>query len=427
MGSLGLRSIHLSFLEAHYTYPEKIESKHYAWLNVPNSYYDKAIAGNLTGKQVFVPSVGQFRSALNPRHPFPQLEDAPYPDLVWGMLKESYDTTRTAVGKVPFYPFVPVMVDYLPSQRREYSMDITSLPGTLASAKQDLSKASISLYYFPIGYTITRVGLYLETGQSFDPADIVPLFRYPDRFCRTTVKKGERVLEADSLVAIASSVLRRFVSEICKPNEVALSVARRYSLVDFAEASEPARIVSPSEDGEVIFNLIKSSQIREQGKVPEPNIGEEGFDVAGDQRGFMWMQRELPIPAFRPLHRRKIRNLAMLILIQQAVAGKTTSLEDVNWNERVSKSLLRQWWDGIVPPSQFWPVSYLHCLHLHHPFATDINVNGLYKYLRKHIDPGDSIGTITNEFEERMKTVVGDLEQSRDKDDRLLAAAISRA
>jgi hypothetical protein len=248
---LELRSAHLSFLESHAIPVQKIRLAAYAWLNVPNMFYERAIRDELEKREVFVPGVGEFKSPLKPnvRHP---RKEMPYRDSMWDAMANAYGSHLRVSSKVLFSPCIPVIIDYLPSEQRKYALDTSDLPGTLATANSTLSKASISIYYFPLGYAVTRIGIYLSTAKAFSPDDLVKLLRLPENYLGATVRRGKGVLESGKLATIARRTLQRFANELCAPprksaffgrkedvpSDVGMSVGTRYALVDFVELAD---------------------------------------------------------------------------------------------------------------------------------------------------------------------------------------------
>lgn len=438
--SPALKEVHLSFLESHYVPAEKISLAAYQWLNVPNMYYERAIRDKLAKREVFIPGVGEFKSPLKPnvRHPN---RDFPYGDRIWDAMGVDYESHLKVRNKVLFAPRIPVIADYLPSGQRKYALDTTDLPGTLATADNKLSKVSVSIYYFPLGYAVTRIGIFLKTSQTFDPDDLVRFLRVPDRCLGVTVRKGRKILETGKLVTVAKRVLQRFVNELCAPpkkhslfgknndvpEDVGVSVGTRYSLVDFVSLADSSKSMSPALDRETIFNIIKSSQIRTVDALPKPLEEENGFIICGDQRGFMWLSPNLEIPAWRQLYRRHVRNLAMLVLIQKAMSVNTASLSEVDWFDRTNRSLLRDLKEGFIPSFQFWPLSYLHCLHVQKVFLSDADFTTLYLYLKEQIDATGSIDGTTKLLEDRLGTVAAEGRASRDEDMQILSQIISVA
>jgi hypothetical protein len=394
MDQVRLKDAYLAFLHAFVVPLEEIDQKHFAFLGSPQQYREYVVDRRLLVDKVFIPGLGQFRSALSP-HTLNKKKRAPEDDVIWSNIKNLYQSPVTLGGKLPFFPVVPAVVDSLPSKHRTCSIDLSQSGITVGI--NDLSsfsaRLSLSISYFPVGCAVSRVGLYVGTnGYSLDPLELIPIFKFPKNV-KVTIKRDGNATNAD-LVTEIESVERMFVGGLLgRPFDDKVTSIGRYSILDCVNAS---RRIEETTDSALIFKTIESTLLGQPAELKgnlayrlPTGLGgyDRGITTGGDRFCFNWVPETVPVE-FQMRYRRLIRNLIMIIFAQMYMSRQTVALEQMGWRDQIrSKTFLHQLASGIFGQRSLeWPLSFMHCLQAHHAFESDEVRFRLYGQLRATVD-----------------------------------------
>lgn len=401
MDSLGVKSFHISFLETFSLPIDRIEqSDRVKEFHKQNNYYESILQDKFHKKRFFVKGVGEFRSVLEPRH-LNKKKGYPRSSTIWGSMAIPCQSAVSSIGHLPFLPCIPTVIDFLPSKQRTYTLDLSQLHGSLPKADKEKCKLSISIYYFPVGFAVLRIGLFFQAQDyAFDPDDIKSL-KSPVKPIQVSIlkfKKGSSSKKPSPLNGLLFDIARvlekRFIKEFLElESESEPQILDRYSLIDLVDTS---RSIDVKTDQQLIFKLIESTNLSDSSVMP-PNISyrmltksgdydNTGITICGDKFGFIWTPSSVFEP-LRLLHRRDIRNLAMLLMIQKSLDYHIRSLESMSPSDQIKNKLfVKQMKDGIVGPTLKWPLSFMHYLQAQQSFETDTKRKGLYANLRKSVD-----------------------------------------
>ena len=392
MESLRLGGVYFSLLHAFSIPIGQLNGPNLAFLSSPAKYLEYIVGGQLASSKVFIPDLGQFRSALTP-HNLKKGREFPQTDPVWNALKGFYDTQLTVGGKLPFFPCIPLVLDYLPSKHREYFLNLTGLQGEVGERVSKRSRLSLSIYYFPVGCAISRVGLYLEPqADGPTPDNLIRTFKFPKNV-QVVVKKDGKVVAEDDLVEFSRKLEHKFLDGMCGYGtaEDPVSIGR-YSIFDITNASRP---LDEQQDGEFIFRTAESTFLDSPAAI-QGNIAyrmkdvedhyRRGITIGGDRFCFNWIPGEI-VPMFQLRYRRWLRYLTMILLAQIHVSQQVNALEQTGWRDKIkSETFLHQLSDGIFGPPLTWPLSFMHCLLSNRSFSSQESVNQQYWRLKSIID-----------------------------------------
>jgi hypothetical protein len=444
--SLKVKSAYLSFLNAFYVPTNKIRAERFLDFHDPNNYYGREVPPDgdprksaLRPERLYVNGVGEFRSVYKPNN---MKESAPHPesDSIWNSIGAVYSTASRVGEKLSFLPCLPSIIDYLPSKQRTYALDLSGLSGTLSTITGKQCRMSISMYYFPVGWAVSRVGIFLQAEDySIDAIDLVPLFRLPSKIAVTIHRSGGEKRHkppiSGNLTSFVGSIEKRFLREICgSPDDGSSnpSVNSRYSIVDLVDTLPK---VDAATNKDVIFSCIQSEFIDDQNSMPA-NISrrlptadgagmERGITIFGERFGFSWMPPTIATP-LSIRYRRQLRILTMLTLIQMGLNVNVTSLEQMSWRDQIkSKEFVQQMKRGIMGPAIVWPLSFMHYLRVQHSFDSDEVRKQMYDDLRTSIDRRKLIDATTVTLKKHLDEVQDEVKNSASAVSGLVSQLIS--
>ena len=419
MDPLKVNRLSLSFLDLYEVPRDRIVGDSLAALRNPDDYYSFVSQGKDAPAQIRTKRLGGLRSGL--RGDLPTDETRPRPDEFWSNLNSFYDELSGKLKKkLPCFPCIPLVLAYLPNKNRSYSMDFTKLPGSLSSSST--GKLSVSTYFFPLGYAVSRIGVYLESAAGFDPGDISVLADRPERFLWATVsgRRGKKkvLLEDDSLFSIVSGKQRSFYQAMVSfQGPVLVRSLGRYSVVDLVDVS---RELDLQGDANVITQLTGSppsgaasfENVPYQDAVNIPTPWTTLIRLPG------WAQDD-----FRRAYRRRIRNLAMLLLIQRSLYSRVMGVSSRELIEVLRSGDLVQRLIGIfAPPKVLDSFSFLHYLTAQEPaFGNHHSVKVMYRAMRALIDEEGTIQKSTD----NMVTCLNEIKEQVDKSGALASQILS--
>ncbi len=171
-----------------------------------------------------------------------------------------YNNSLAKDKTLPFLPFIPSIIDLLPSKQRHYRLDVSLLPGSFSRADEKLCRMSFSIYYFPIGCAISRIGLYLGAeGYLFEPKDLVPLLKRPEKRLKVEVFRKNDLIFEGYLFDMMKQMQKQFTQELCGSKEVQTKTLKRFSFADFVDTS---RALKEDTDKGIIFDVVESTFTR---------------------------------------------------------------------------------------------------------------------------------------------------------------------
>jgi hypothetical protein len=344
-------------------------------------------------------------------HNFPVL------DTVWASMSNLYNNSLAKDKTLPFLPFIPSVIDLLPSNQRHYYLDVSVLPGSFSKADKKLCRMSFSIYYFPIGCAISRIGLYLAAeGYLFEPKDLTPLLKRPEKHLKVRVSKKNRMIFQGYLFDMMKQMQKHFTQELCGSNEVQAKTLKRFSFADFVDTSRPLKEVA---DIGIIFKVVESTFTRTANAMSR-NIGyplmnsdgdyEDTIVIAGEKYGFIWVPKSVELTDHL-LYRRYLRNLAMLLLVQQSLYIQISAIESSRWRDQIRSNLfIKQIKQGVLGPVILTPLTLLHYIQIQKTFGK--NILQLYEGLRESIDSDKTIDQTADKLQEYFKQVDQEVQAS---------------
>jgi hypothetical protein len=434
MDPLLLASLYLSFLDMFYVPVDKIKPKHFVNFHNPNIYYNEYIRREKSQeKRLFVNGVGEFRSALGVKDLKEKEYDYPVLDSVWASMSNLYNNSLAKDKTLPFLPFIPSVIDFLPSnQRHYYLLDVSLLPGSFSKADEKLCRMSFSIYYFPIGCAVSRIGLYLGAeGYLFEPKDLTPLLKRPEKHLKVRVSKKNRMIFQGYLFDMMKQMQKHFTQELCGSYEVQAKTLKRFSFADFVDTSRPLKVVA---DKGIIFKVVESTFTRPANAMPR-NIGyplknsdgdyEDTIVIAGDKYGFIWVPKSVGFTDHL-LYRRYLRNLAMLLIVQQSLYVQISAIESSRWRDQIRSNLfIKQIKQGVLGPVILTPLTLLHYVQIQKTFGK--NILQLYEGLRESIDSDRTIDQTADKLQEYFQQVDQEVQASAGTVHGLISKFISLA
>jgi hypothetical protein len=433
MDPLLLRSVYLSFLDMFYVPIDKIKPKHFVNFHNPNIYYNEYIRTEKSKEQrLFVNGVGEFRSALRVKDLQEKKYDYPVLDSVWVSMSNLYNNSLKKDKMLPFLPSIPSIIDLLPSNQRHYNLDVSLLPGSLSKADKKLCRMSFSIYYFPIGCAISRIALYLGSeGYLFEPRDLAPLLKRPEKYLKVWVFKKNRKVFEGYLFDMMKQMQKHFTQELCGSNEVQTKTLKRFSFADFVDTSRPLNEVT---EKDIIFKLVESTFTRTANAMSRnigyPLINSDGdykdtIVIAGDKYGFIWVPQSVEL-THHLLYRRYLRNLAMLLMVQQSLYVQISAIESSRWRDQIRSNLfITQVKQGFLGPAILTPLTLLHYVQIQKTFYKNILM--LYEGLKEPIDPDKTIDKTADKLQEYLKQVDQEVQTSAGTVHGLISKFISLA
>jgi len=402
--SIRAKTVYFSYLHAFRVPVYKIRQRNFLELHDPKNYRDMVVNNRLVTKWPFVRGVGQLRSALNARslkkHP------PPYPtgDVIWHNMKSFYE--NVGMEKLPFLPCIPVVVDILPSKQRSYALDFSDLSGT-SSIAANRCRMSASIYYFPVGCAVSRVGLFLAADDAFDSDSVIPILKFPQKVKVSLYRSGGHHFEG-TFVDFVDSVETKFLTGVLGEEEKATTIGR-YSFMDLMDTD---RSVDEKSDRNLLFKSIESTLTNDPNAAMQniaysmPLEGGDygkGITVCGDRFGFNWFPPSIQQPLYFR-YRRLLRNLVMLVFAQSSLSSQVMALEQMGWHTQIkSKAFLNQLKGGVIGPDLLWPLSIKHYLLIQHTFDTDEVRRNLYLSLRGSIDRSNTIDATVGKIDLMLK------------------------
>lgn len=400
---------------------DKIKPKHFVNFHKPNNYYNEYIRAEESEEseeqRLFVNGVGEFRSALGVKDLKQKKYGPPVLDSVWASMSNLYNNSLAKDKTLPFLPFIPSVIDLFPSKQRYYRLDLSLLPGSFSKADEDFCRMSFSIYYYPIGCAISRIGLYLDAvDYVFEPGDLAPLLKRPEKYLKVSVSKKNRMIFDGYLFNMVKQMQKHFTQELCGSNEMEAKTLKRFSFADFVDTS---RALDEVTDKEIIFNVVESTFTRNANAMP-PNIGypmwseDAGYEktivIAGDKYGFIWVPQSVEL-AHHLLYRRYLRNIAMLLMVQQSLYVQMSAIESSRWRDQIRSNLfIKQIKQGVLGPVILTPLTLLHYVQIQKTFGR--NIRKLYDGLKESIDPDKTIDQTSDKLQEYFEQVDQEVQAS---------------
>lgn len=431
-------SFHVSYLHATSVPLDRIANPRFASFHEdPSAYRNLVLESEGTRKPLFVKSVGRLRSACNPislssggatRLP-------PMPDPLWSRMEALYHAAPVVEGKLPYLPSLPLASDVLPSNQRTYQLDFAGCSGGLSKLSPKNCRLSASLYYFPIGCAVTRIGLFAMSPDSpLDARDVVALTKNASSV-RLTVRwksggKGrKRRSFQGSLLDYSQLLEQRFLRGLCgegqRPNTIGT-----YSFNDFSGLIPSLDL---NRDSELVFQTIQSALTNQPAVLPA-NVAYSlpsssgagvltGATILGDRAGFLWTPPQVD-ERWRVQYRRVVRNMTTLVLAQLSLPGLLMGLEQAGWSEQIrSKTFFATLKRGLFPPSLIWPLTIRHYATIQACFETDDLRTPLFRKIRESLDRLGNIAAIPGKTDR----MLAELERETQAAGKSFGATVSRA
>ncbi len=403
------KGVHFSYLHAFGLPSGKIRHADLADLQDPDKYLKAVVNNGLENEKLFVRGVGQIRSGMGPR----TLRKNTRPlvgDSVLARMKLVYENANTINGRLPYLPYIPIVVDILPSKQRHYKLDfnITPVPPGLA---RDRCRLSASIHYFPIGCVVSRVGLYMAADDYLDAMDIIPELKFQRQVIVKMTRRGGQAFEG-TLPDFQKMIESDFIQGVCGQKEDPATIGS-FSFVDFAETDRAPDLTT---DRNLIFAAVESSTVRDPNSLknisyalpssPEHYEGFiDGLTVFGDRFGFVWTSPYVD-EWMRLRYRRHLRNLVSLVLVQLSLNTQLLALDQSGLRDRIrSGTFLRQVEKGLVAPDLYWPLSIRHYLTVQHSFDADAPKEKLFAAIRDSIDTGKVIPSTAMEIDKILDSI----------------------
>ena len=413
MDPLKTKGVHLSFLQLYEIPTDRSTKKRFLNFHNPDNYYN--YIKNEVKERIFVNRVGEFRSALKVR----DLKEKPdrdpvVEDTMWMNFNSLYNNNLRKGKNLAVLPCIPSIIDIIPSKQRSYKLDLSLLPQTLATINQTDSKMSISIYYFPIGCAISRIGIFLSAKDySLDPYDLVYPFKSPEKFFKAQIWtwKESKITIDGYITKIVNAYLHRFAQELSgSENEESFIIKShsRYSIIDLVINS---RNLDQNEDKKLIAKFLESTHFTDKDvqidnaslRMRSPPGYEEGIITCGDKYGFIWSPPSVDM-ALRLLYRRYVRNLALLTMVQKSLTKYITLIESGVFEDQ-NNSI------GSIKENikEFLLLTIHHYLRIHRSFYGDENLKWIYDNLRNSMDSKNTI----KQTELKLKTYLRNLDDPK--------------
>jgi hypothetical protein len=174
MPAQGISKIYLSISRGfHFNPQDKDLQSKYDFFADNRSYFDKVVKDvqYIGRRDLTIEKLGKMRSILD------LSSNGCGADNFFQFFQDYYCNLATkGLYLIPHYPCV---VDILPTADTQYGIDLSTFPESFRNAT--VAKISVSIRLYPIGLGSLKLGLYLQTKESFNIQDITELLRQKER------------------------------------------------------------------------------------------------------------------------------------------------------------------------------------------------------------------------------------------------------
>jgi hypothetical protein len=354
MPAQGISKIYLSISRGfHFNPQDKDLQSKYDFFADNRSYFDKVVKDvqYIGRRDLTIEKLGKMRSILD------LSSNGCGADNFFQFFQDYYCNLATkGLYLIPHYPCV---VDILPTADTQYGIDLSTFPESFRNAT--VAKISVSIRLYPIGLGSLKLGLYLQTKESFNIQDITELLRQKSGKI-FVINLGE-YYTIDQLTRVYAELLLQALFKVKKP----FSWTSTYSFIDIIE-SEPLSLESNYEDFFLPITCL-GKEPKNKEYVPKNQSLYGDILLFGEKSAVSYIpgaeDSRLMNPDRRKL-RRWVRNSAELFSAQQFACN----IINTNDIARTLDELRSQYWakklkDGVLPPVleklfSCWNITNLH-------------------------------------------------------------------